>query len=49
MTRIDFYGAQHHMGIPIKCVSDLKKEGKDVYYIDHNGQKVGVEKIINRM
>lgn len=49
VTRIDFYGAREHLGVPIKCVTDLKKEGKDVYYINEKGQKIGVEKIMNRV
>lgn len=48
-TRIDFYGAEHHLGIQTKCVSQLKKEGKDVYYTNAKGRKVGVEKILNRV
>ncbi len=48
-TRIDFIGAEHTIGVKTKCVSELKKEGKDVYYINENGKKVGVEKIVNRV
>ncbi len=48
-TRIDFYGANQAIGVPIKCVSELKKEGKDVYYINEKGRKIGVEKIVNRV
>lgn len=46
-TYIDFLGSQHHLGIPPLCISDLKKEGKDFYYIK-NGRKIGVEKIFHR-
>ncbi|MEM9918019.1 MAG: hypothetical protein AAF990_07985 [Bacteroidota bacterium] len=49
VTYIDFKIAEKELGIAIKCVTDLKKEGKDVYYIDDNGRKVGVQKIINRV
>jgi len=48
-TRIDFYGIRDKVGMPIVCVSDLKKSGNDVYYIDDKGNKVGVEKIVNRV
>lgn len=48
-TKIDFFEASRVLGIPIKCVSDLKKEGRDVYYLNEKGQKVAVEKIFNRV
>ena len=37
------------LGIKTLCVSDLKKSGKDVYYVDEQGRKVGVERIYNRV
>jgi hypothetical protein len=48
-TRIDFLCTQKELGIAVKCISDLKKEGRKVYYLDDNGKKVGVEKIFNRV
>ena len=48
-TRIDFLATQRDLGIAVKCISDLKKEGRSIYYLDENGQKVGVEKIFNRV
>ena len=48
-TRIDFLCTQKHLGIPIKCISDLKKEGRDLYYVNEQGRKIGVEKIYNRI
>lgn len=47
-TEIDFIVAKAMLGIEYLCVSDLKKEGKDVYYIK-DGRKIGVEKIFNRV
>ncbi|MEL6868000.1 MAG: hypothetical protein AAFP19_26480 [Bacteroidota bacterium] len=49
VTYIDFLGAEHHLGVKTKCVTELRKEGKDIYYIAENGRKVGVEKIVNRV
>ena len=49
VTNIDFAGARELIGIPTKCVTDLKVDGKDVYYIDEKGAKVAVEKIFNRV
>ena len=48
-TRIDFLCAEQKIGVKTLCVSDLKKEGKDIYYLNGNGRKVGVEKIVNRV
>ena len=48
-TLIDFLGTAHHTGLQIKCVSDLKVDGKDVYYLNEQGHKVAVEKIVNRV
>ncbi len=49
VTKIDFIIAKDLLGIEYLCVSDLKKEGRDVYYMNKEGRKVGVEKIFNRV
>lgn len=48
-TQIDFLEAKRALDIPVKCVSDLKKEGDKVYYFNEKGQKIRVEKIFNRV
>ena len=48
-TRIDFLCTEKHLGIPVKCISDLKKEGRNLYYVNEKGQKVAIEKIYNRI
>ncbi len=48
-TRIDFWGSQKHLGIKVLCLSKLKREGRDLYYLDENGRRVGVERIYNRI
>jgi hypothetical protein len=48
-TRIDFWGSRKYLGIKVLCLSKLKKEGRDLYYIDENGRRVGVERIYNRI
>ncbi|MEM8908520.1 MAG: hypothetical protein AAGD05_11785, partial [Bacteroidota bacterium] len=48
-TRIDFYGAVGELGIKLLCVSDLLRDGYDLYYFYENGQRVRVEKIVNRV
>jgi len=48
-TKIDFYEASRRLGIPVKCVSELKKEGRDVFYLNAKGEKIQVHKIFNRV
>jgi hypothetical protein len=48
-TRIDFWGSQKYLGIKVLCLSKLKREGGDLYYLDENGRRVGVERIYNRI
>jgi hypothetical protein len=48
-TRIDFWGTQKHLGIKVLCLSKLKREGRDLYYLDENGKRIGVERIYNRI
>ena len=48
-TRIDFWASRHHLGIKVLCLSDLKREGRDLYYVDETGRRIGVERIYNRI
>lgn len=48
-TQIDFWATARKLGVHVCCVSDLKVEGRDVFYINENGQKVGVERLYNRV
>lgn len=48
-TQIDFLGAKHHLGIPVLCISDIKVEGNDYYYINEQGKKVAIHRILNRV
>lgn len=48
-TQIDFIIGKKLLGMEYLCVSELKKEGKDVYYVNEQGRKIGVEKIYNRV
>lgn len=49
VTEIDFAIGKKLLGMEYLCVSRLKKEGKDVYYINDKGKKIGVERIYNRV
>ncbi|MEM1322415.1 MAG: hypothetical protein AAGG75_19285 [Bacteroidota bacterium] len=48
-TYIDFVCGEALLGVKTKCVSELMVEGKDLYYLNEQGRKVGVEKIVNRV
>jgi hypothetical protein len=48
-TRIDFWGTRKHLGLKVLCLSELKKEGRDLYYLDENGRRIGIERIYNRI
>lgn len=48
-TRIDFLATEAEMGVKTLCISDLKRSGRDVYYVDENGKKVDVHRIYNRV
>ena len=49
VTQIDFLVAKEELGIQIKCVSDIRKVGDDLFYEGDNGQLVQIEKIFNRV
>lgn len=48
-TKIDFYYAKRDLGIPIVCVTDLTKKGKQLFYTNENGQEIQVRRIYNRV
>ena len=48
-TQIDYLATSAVLGIKTLCISDLKKEGKDLYYLDRHGNKVEVRRIYNRV
>ena len=48
-TYIDFLAAEHKIGIKMLCVTDLKVDGKDLYYLNEDNQRVAVERIFHRV
>lgn len=48
-TRIDFWGTQKMLGVKVLCLSKVKKEGRDLYYLNEEGKKVAIERIYNRI
>lgn len=48
-TKIDFYYAKRDLGIPIVCVTEVIKEGKQLFYLDEHGAKIRIRRIYNRV
>jgi glutathionylspermidine synthase len=47
-TAIDFFVTAKHLGIKILSLTDIKKEGKQLFY-EENGQKIQLKRIYNRL
>lgn len=48
-TRIDFWGSERYLGIKTLCLSKVKREGRDLYYIGDDGRRIGIERVYNRI
>ncbi|RAI83737.1 hypothetical protein [Algoriphagus yeomjeoni] len=48
-TKIDFYYCHRDLGIPIVCVTDVIKEGKQLFYRNEAGEKTRIKRIYNRV
>ncbi len=47
-TRIDFYCTKDHLGIEVICLTDLIKEGRQLFYMK-DGKKTLIKRIYNRV
>jgi len=47
-TRIDFACAEKWIGVKPVCITDITKEGKDLFYL-RDGKKTKIERIYNRV
>ena len=47
-TRIDFYCTQDYITIPIVCLTELKQDGKKLFY-EKDGKKIEIKRIYNRI
>ena len=47
-TKIDFYCTQDHTGIKPVCITELIREGKQLYYLNE-GKKTKINRIYNRV
>ena len=48
-TKIDFYYCKRDIGIPIVCVTELIKKGKQLFYKNLTGDEILVKRIYNRV
>ncbi|MCK6690934.1 MAG: hypothetical protein L6Q97_02400 [Thermoanaerobaculia bacterium] len=48
-TRIDFWGTRKYLGLKVLCLSKIKKEGRDLYYLDEEDRRVPIHRIYNRI
>lgn len=48
-TKIDFYYCRRDLGIPIICVTDVIKEGDQLFYKNETGEKKRIKRIYNRV
>jgi hypothetical protein len=47
-TRVDFYATKELLGIETVCITELIKEGRELFYL-RNGEKTPVKRIYNRV
>lgn len=47
-TRIDFKYTEKFWGVPTVCLTEIHREGADLYY-NRNGQRIKIERIYNRI
>ncbi len=48
-TKIDFYYCRRDLGIPIVCVTEIIKKGKQLFYKNEKGEEIRVKRIYNRV
>ena len=48
-TLIDFHYCKRDIGIPIICITEVIKRGKQLFYTDENGKETQIKRIYNRV
>jgi hypothetical protein len=48
-TQIDFWGTRHHLGLAVKCVSEIRQNGRELYYTNEQGSHIPIRRIYNRV
>jgi hypothetical protein len=48
-TRIDFFATKKLLGLEMVCLTALKADGKQLYYIKENGERQNIARLYNRL
>lgn len=48
-TKIDFYYCQRDFGVPTVCVTDIIKNGNQLFYTNSEGKQILIKRIYNRV
>jgi hypothetical protein len=48
-TKIDFYYCKKDLEVPFVCVTQIRKEGKKLFYTDDKGKEIQIKRIYNRV
>jgi len=48
-TKIDFYYCRKDFGMPVICVTEVIKKGKQLFYTNEAGEEVQIKRIYNRV
>ena len=48
-TKIDFYYCQKDLGVPYLCVTDIIKQGRQLFYKNKDGREIHIKRIYNRV
>lgn len=48
-TKIDFYYCRKELGIPVVCVTEVIKKGRQLYYTNPEGKEIQIKRIYNRV
>jgi len=48
-TKIDFYYCQRDFGVPIVCVTNIIKQGNQLFYTNSKGKQILIKRIYNRV
>lgn len=48
-TRVDFWITSRELGIKVLDITDIKVEGRSVFYFDDSGKRIPIDRIYNRV
>ncbi|SFO64730.1 hypothetical protein SAMN04488519_11075 [Algoriphagus ornithinivorans] len=48
-TKIDFYYCKKDLEVPFVCVTQIRKEGKKLFYTNEKGKEIQIKRIYNRV